>query len=365
MPPPSRHPSSTLAQGLRQPDAFAAVRLGLALWVVVWHCIWLTEGHAGWPVGFSQFVKQGAVDGFFVLSGFFVVGSWLRRPDAKRFVRARAARLLPALWVCLGVTAFVMVPLVTDSTSWRERLSYVALNAVVPTTSPSVGDTPGYALWDTWNVSLWSLPWEMGMYVGVVVLGVCGAVRPRVLLAVAALGWSLMAGLTAIGLWSGTSVMAWQSAAPRLLFAFALGGLFWTFRDRVPISRGLTAVCTVLLVCSWGWDNYAVLAGPALGYLLLVAGVVGGRFRSLRLPDDISYGVYLYGFPVQATLMLSGLLPAGTWPLLIATVLGTVALAWMSWRCVERPVLLRSRAHGAGGAPPEARRRSVGVGAGP
>jgi peptidoglycan/LPS O-acetylase OafA/YrhL len=68
-----------------------------------------------------------------------------------------------------------------------------------------------------------------------------------------------------------------------------------------------------------------------------------------RLPGghDISYGVYLYAFPIQLLLTVCGIPELGFLPYVAITVALTVPLALMSWLMVERPALrLKNRGPG-------------------
>ena len=62
---------------------------------------------------------------------------------------------------------------------------------------------------------------------------------------------------------------------------------------------------------------------------------------------DFSYGVFLYGFPVQLTLTVLGVPRLGFLPYLALSFIVTVPLAIASWLFVERPALrLKSRGPG-------------------
>ncbi|HEY5879949.1 MAG TPA: acyltransferase, partial [Nakamurella sp.] len=92
-----------------------ALRLGLALLVLVSHTIKLHGGQDQDPVGrvTGGIVDLGtiAVDGFFALSGFLIARSYLHSPSVGRFLWRRFLRIMPGFWVCLLVTAAVLLPL--------------------------------------------------------------------------------------------------------------------------------------------------------------------------------------------------------------------------------------------------------------
>jgi peptidoglycan/LPS O-acetylase OafA/YrhL len=60
--------------------------------------------------------------------------------------------------------------------------------------------------------------------------------------------------------------------------------------------------------------------------------------RAVEPPADLSYGVYLYGWPVQQA--LHALFPAlGAVALLWPSLLATLVVAMLSWFLVEKPAL--------------------------
>ncbi|WP_431279888.1 acyltransferase family protein [Leifsonia poae] len=78
--------------------------------VIVWHSFPIT-GAAHPAPAVTQLLGEGGVDGFFAISGFLIVSSWMRRPHWWPYLQARFLRILPAFWVCLVVTAVVVAPI--------------------------------------------------------------------------------------------------------------------------------------------------------------------------------------------------------------------------------------------------------------
>jgi peptidoglycan/LPS O-acetylase OafA/YrhL len=56
----------------------------------------------------------------------------------------------------------------------------------------------------------------------------------------------------------------------------------------------------------------------------------------------VSYGAYVYGWPVTQVLVFAALkwaLPLNPWLLFFATMLVTMPLAYLSWKLIEKPAL--------------------------
>src|SRR5689334_15260083 len=96
---------------MKHDNAFDALRLFAALLVIVGHAFRLT-GEAGVMFAGAGVATTG-VKIFFVISGYLVAQSWLRDPDARRFLQRRLLRIVPGLAAVVLVTVFVLGPLLS------------------------------------------------------------------------------------------------------------------------------------------------------------------------------------------------------------------------------------------------------------
>lgn len=138
------------------------VRLLLATGVIFVHAVALSGRSV--PPPFGQIFAQGFVDGFFAVSGFLILSSWYRNPEWRTFLWARMLRILPAFYVCLIVTAFILAPIgiLTSGQSFPAdyplaALGYVVKNAGIFITEFSIAGTPDGLVDSGWNGSLWTL----------------------------------------------------------------------------------------------------------------------------------------------------------------------------------------------------------------
>jgi peptidoglycan/LPS O-acetylase OafA/YrhL len=321
------------------------VRLVLAASVLVWHSFRLTGREVPYPHGGIFFGSFG-VDGFFVISGLLLSGSYLHRPDLWVFLRNRALRILPGFWVCLVVVAFGFAPLALliqggafsglmhgSDPAWR----YVLVNIATRMQQWSVANTPAHTHYDGyWDGSLWTLSWEMIAYLCLAALGVVGLLRRRVAMIVATAGlWALHIADT----YELIPHNYWVSTGSRLGLMFALGVLLHLFGPKIPRTALLTVIAAVVLAVSTLLPTYSVLGAPALAYLVVTVGIALSAPRWWLRDRDISYGLYIYTFPVQQTLVLLGaaVLPVPLFALL--SLVSAVPFAAASWFGIERPAL--------------------------
>ena len=127
----------------------------------------------------------------------------------------------------------------------------------------------------------------------------------------------------------------------RFSFSFWIGVMAWHLRNRVTVRFDILAA---LLVCT-ALSIYFHL--PVLLHFLIVttgyAALMLGKFRFGFLStftdrNDLSYGVYIYGWPLQQALLLHN--PTfGPIPLAFAALIILLPLAYLSWRFIEKPAL--------------------------
>ncbi|MGA8330118.1 MAG: acyltransferase [Mycobacterium sp.] len=340
---PDRSRPGTLGQVFNpRANALNAWRLGLALAVIVWHS-WVLTGHETPPFAVHQFATQDFVDGFFAISGFLIPASWLGNPRLRDYVLARGLRILPGMWVCLVITAFVIAPIgvaiqggsAAKLLTSGGPLQFVVRNSAVAYVQFDIGGTPtGIPVPGMWNGSLWTLQYEVFLYIVVAVLGVIGLLGRRWLFPVAfalTLAWTVFAPCPFDG---GTVT----ERLARLAAMFAAGALIHRFRDVIPARWSLVAVSAVIVLLANLLPDYRAVAAIPLAYTVIVSGALIHNKR-MNLRTDLSYGTYVYACPIQQVLVIAGLGTLNPLVFAIIATLVTLPFAAMSWFLIEKPAM--------------------------
>ena len=337
------------------------LRLLLALGVVYSHACEL-----GW-LGYRNIVIHGtslgtiSVYGFFGISGYLIAGSATKNGFG-RYLWQRFLRILPAFWICLLVTAFVIAP-----TAWLLRepvrchlgcyinlrpgpFSYVYSNVFLKINQPWV-TRKGPAAYIS-NFSLWTLLYEFLCYLFVGILAAAGFLRHRKRAAAVTL---ILAGILATttldhrlnGMFTVT-----ENTIPMqfmvLSIIFMGGSLIYLYRDRLPDSGILAVICLSAFVGSlylptYGHTPTQGLTASSLGAVLIAYPILwlGAHLPCQRIgaKNDYSYGIYIYAFPVTCLLVVLNGDRLGFVPFMIVTVLLTVPFAIASWWLIEKRVL--------------------------
>jgi peptidoglycan/LPS O-acetylase OafA/YrhL len=291
---------------------------------------------------------------FFVLSGYLLAGPWVAsalegRPTPRlgRFAVKRAARIVPAYWVAMLGSFWLLA-----GSGHHYEVSAGQLPLFAAFGQNYVASAAGRL-----DPPMWSLVVEVSFYAVLPLAGwllVRAGRRGRMVLA--------CAGLAGLGLaWSAAgALLAWpemaMSTLPTFLPVFACGMAAAALAHRRVPSRALCwalAGAGAALVCAdavWhhhgtGVTGHVVRDLPAAaGFAAVVAAVAAHppavlSRAPLRGLGTISYGLYLWHLPVLLWLGFVGLMPGGFVLPWIEVAALSALVAYASWVVVERPAI--------------------------
>lgn len=310
----------------------------------VWHSVVASNG-----LGLERFFWQNfrcipanILPMFFALSGFLVAGSWERTRNLPQFFGYRAIRLVPALTVEVVLSALILGPLVTtlpviDYFSGDTFRAYFLNILGIPQYHlPGVFESNPYP--NAVNVTIWTLPFELECYLMLAILGLVG-LRGR--------GKALLLGAFAIAVVFGTIDLhysGWQRSGPPgrvLVVAFLAGLLGYLYRDRITLSRRLFWASTVLGLLLSCKASLAMLSLPFVAYCTVWLGMCNPPKKTFLLRGDYSYGLYLFGFPLQQTFAYAFPSHLHWWSDALFGVGAGLLYAAFSWHCIEKPILAK------------------------
>ncbi|MDR0480088.1 MAG: acyltransferase [Burkholderiaceae bacterium] len=332
---------------------FDAVRLYAASSVVFSHSFLIATG-----VEATEPLKStGLVTGvygvfvFFILSGFLVTESAQRSATIGIFVRNRFLRIMPALVSSTLLVGYVLCPLFATNGALAfiadqkvfirviEIITFHSDNFYFPNLAfyPPLNKTdwlPGVA-----NGVLWTIRWEVTGYLFIGLMATASLLKPKpqswiILLAT-------LAALVVLSFTYGRQVSTqWIS---ELLFVVPslCCGIFMTWLVRRHRPRGWIALVLMAGVVP---ATYFHVLPEVFPFLVAYPVIWLGSAPIPLLPrfyekTDISYGIYLYGWPVIQVLRhfvgphLSG------YELAALALPVTILVAWLSWRFIEKPAL--------------------------
>jgi peptidoglycan/LPS O-acetylase OafA/YrhL len=322
-------------------------RLFAALLVIWGHAYPLTadEKSIDFVFAITGFEYTGgiAVKFFFFISGLLIGNSLLSGTRPKEYLKARFFRIWPALTAFVLVFTFLIGPLITskDFIGYlisRETWSFVFSNIG---TSPALGSVrSSFTIWElpgvfqanfltAVNGSLWTIPYEVLCYSTAFIIWFLSA-RFRLVLLISAIAILLVQYLVPdIAIVDGSRIL--------LLILFYAGFALSIVQSKIKVGPLSHMSLGVLAFILWG---------TSIGHLFFYAFVFSlvlqvSAFRfilAIRLPGDYSYGVYIWGWPIQQLLVMSGQINS-TLANQIATMVIALAVGAASWHLVEKPAI--------------------------
>ena len=236
---------------------FNLLRILAAYAVLVGHGFPLTIGKTALePLGASLGMSIGmiAVDVFFMTSGFLVTASLLARKSTVEFVWARVLRIFPALFVMLVLTVFGLGVFFTTLSPSSYLLDYWTRTYFIRGLTLFFGvsyELPGVFATNPYdhvvNGSLWTMPYELRMYVTLAVAWALLSLVPR------ARSWVFPVLVVLAAIASGVGVLAarfgllGESKWLGFFFMFFSGAAFYMLRARIHLSSMLFVAC----LCAW------------------------------------------------------------------------------------------------------------------
>ncbi|MBI1891544.1 MAG: acyltransferase [Burkholderiales bacterium] len=339
--------SPTIESVLRQyrgaGPGFDALRIGLALAILSYHAVLLSYDKTT-----LAFVNQtfhifiiALVPMFFALSGFLVTGSALRTRSVRVFLTYRGLRIFPALAVEVTLCALVLGPIVTSvplSTYFTDKHFFAYFGNVVGMVRMTL---PGVFLDNPHpnvvNGSLWTLQPEFYCYLIMAGLMLTSIVFSRFWFT---LGFAISTvALTMLNVLYGYGTPGDLFPPNVILYYFFVGIAFFHWKDRIVVHPALFAASALLAYFTLPLQGFSYLAALPITYCTVYIGMLAIPRIPLLQAGDYSYGIYLFNFPIQQSLVYAFPSLREWWMLLAAAVPLTVLFAALSWHWIEKPSL--------------------------
>lgn len=348
---------------LPRDNAFDSIRLLLALGVVYAHSRYLfgAPDLLHWEAkGFDNLhLGTICVWGFFAISGFLVTASWYSTASLSDFLMKRFRRIFPGFWASLFICALLFAPIwyfirfKTLSgffdTYGLHLWKFISSNADSNIDAQAIGDL---AI-DTVNGPLWTIHHELGAYLflsfilGLLMLiGISNIKKQRMAILLITLC------LTSVRIYyTYSSTFAhhyseWFGDERVLLFfvIFMWGSTLYLFREHLkPCWEGACASFSLLITATY-YEFLPIIFPICFSYLLICLCYFFPLKNLGEKIGDISFGIYLYHWPVRLTLQMLGFQQElGLWSFLLLNIACTLPLAFLSWNFVEKRFLAHKK----------------------
>lgn len=329
-----------------QHNHFNTVRFLFALFVLITHSYPLTgkvesdflHSITNNCISFSTL----AVHGFFIISGYLITKSLLRSSSIWDYLFKRCIRIFPGLW--FGVT--LSVTMISCIIYFKESINIPLSNAghylfhnYLLITVYKIDDVFKSLPNTSINGSLWTIPYEFLCYLIII---------PLFWVPKRGTKWILISSFLVLLIFflSSNDIIINQGGIHHLsyfhiarLSLFFLAGACLSYFERIiRHSATVTLLSLLFLVTTFYTNTYAQFQ-----YILLPLFVLGLCYLPIKkIPDmakygDFSYGIYLWGFPIQQSLVY--LFRLETIELMLISIPLSCIFGAISWHFIEKRAL--------------------------
>lgn len=286
------------------------------------------------------------VSGFFIISGYLIFQSLLRSESLVDYFWKRFLRLFPALFVVLLLT-ILLAPIVYEGNvsywSNKSSYSYFYKNLSLFRLQYSIkGVFENNVYGSPINGSLWTLCYEFSMYLILSVLFFFKTNNRLLKIVFIAIYVAFVVYYLVLKNEFFFNFYQLSSLHLAELGMFFLGGSFLALInfEKINFLKSSIIISGILIVLSEMFFEESMIFRFILWPVFIIGlGIQSTKYISCIGDEigDLSYGVYIYGFPIQQTLMHYFKLNAIE--LMLLAVPLSLVFGYISWHLIESTVL--------------------------
>lgn len=283
------------------------------------------------------------LSGFFIISGYLVFQSLMRSENLYSYFKKRVLRIFPGLFVVLLLTVLLgyfvyesdFHGYITNSSVWTYLPTNFFLRSQYVIRGIFTKNPYGPAI----NGSLWSILYEFSFYVLLSILFFLTR-RVQVILTLLLLSLLLVGRLFWYSELSHYEFIIEGRLALEYGPFFAFGSLLAILKiENFSWRRSLLVLLILILIIAIFmrlFDQARFFLLPSIVILIGLESVPLINKFVTKL-GDVSYGIYIYAFPVQQTLM--HFFKFDSIELIVTSVIISFILGYFSWHCIEKHAL--------------------------
>lgn len=287
----------------------------------------------GWEtIGFISVVV------FFSLSGFLMPKSFASSGNFMIFMIKRLRRLTPGLLVCSFIMIFIINPIFTTGDIFSGKFIKDSLLLFIQHSAFIFNDPKNlfndFIVPNAMNGSLWTLPIEFLCYILIgSALSLVNSFKPLILLIFTCIVISVTMRFNGyIFYFFGVPIQSLLTFG----IAFFTGAILsMTLESWIKFKNILITVAIIAFISTKNGLEMSSIGVLCISILTIAIGLTFKSEASNKI--DISYGIYIYAFPVQQ-IAINTISSDFTISLIISFIITTL-IAFLSYKYVEEPFL--------------------------
>ncbi len=329
-------------------NIFDLLRLYAVLQVMISHIFFHLQVQM--PLWAGKFFGVPGVIILFCLSGYLVTASldkcMTKKSDdllqaRKEYLRKRALRIVPGLWTCLLVNTIIIAIIYDLRPAFKDGVIYIFTQFLGLTFYTGTW-LKGYGVGAP-NGSLWTIIIEVQFYIAIMIIWKkfekAGGIAWSVLLFIGFV-FNIVAGILETKYGEMIIVKLFEVSLIPYLYLFLIGACVYRFRNIVFSLKRVYyfGILIVLIVLKHLFGNIVsglytpLIYGICVALITMILGYMFGL--KIRLPFDVTYGIYLYHMVIVNVFVEFGLI--GKAKFVAICMMLSAFFGVLSWNLVEK-----------------------------
>lgn len=282
-----------------------------------------------------------AVSVFFFISGILIANSFENSKNIFEYIFARIIRIIPAYFIVIILSVFILGPIFTkldikDYFSNYQTYQYLKNLFFFPLYWELPGVFQSNEYYQAINGSLWTLPLEVLCYIYILIIGLFSFLRSKVL--------SLTIFILVYFLYLSPDITFNYFGYPSdqilsVFLYFSLGVVVYNIKEYLVLDKKIAMLSILILLVSLKFSFFKEVFIFFGSYLVLYIGYQNPfKYTSFILKNDLSYGIYIYAFPIQQ-LFINIYGNMNPYFNFLYSLFITTIFAFLSWKLIEKKSL--------------------------
>jgi len=332
---------------MRKDNCFDFIRYFLAFSVIIVHFCVLTGIDQFWFMSGMERVRS-----FFILSGFLVFYSYIKRPNVKEYAGKRFRRIYPAYFfviiVCVVAGIFATSLPISEYLLSKQTYQYLLANlGFMNFLQPNLPGVFENNIYPVVNGALWTLKVEVMFYISVpfVYFLLKRYNKLAVMLGLLILSALYYEFCNVLYERSGNFLFLQlrKQFGGQFIYFFSGGLILLYFNLFQKYVKYIFPLAIVIYIFREDFIVFHYLEPLALASILIGFAYNFKYLNFLRKYDNISYGIYLFHFPVIQVVINYGLPGKNIYLAFFVVLIVTVLLSILSWKLIEKPIIMKRK----------------------
>jgi peptidoglycan/LPS O-acetylase OafA/YrhL len=283
---------------------------------------------------------------FFLISGYLIVKSWDNNNNIRAFLLNRILRIYPGFIVASIISCFLIGPFVGYENYFKQFNYRHFIEGLFLLNMPRTPHVFPGSFFELINASMWTINNEFVCYILVLLLGVFSLIKKKI-------GWLLFFTTFFLIVFIGqifnlkiitiflSNYIVKEFVDIYCIFSFFIGGTYYLFGRPYLNRKPIIIISAILMLVSFYFNYIVEYALPIFGgYIALSFAVktIPILLKFNKLPD-ISYGIYLYGWPISKVLIYYQP-KINFWMLNVESMVLAVLFGLFSWYFIEKHFIM-------------------------